>query len=434
MKTKKHIIVILSLLVIFSLPTYAHFLEEDSLGLSPESPILIYSVEDLRRIGNDKEWSLDKHYKLMNDIEFEEPEEGQSNWIPIGNNNNRFTGSFDGNMKNISGIVICDSETSTAGLIFSLQDGTVKNVWLRNIRISGLTLTSVSGLISTNINGIIDNCHVSGNLSTPESVSTGGTISAGLVAMNAGTILNSSTTGNIYGGSYVGGICGINLGFIEGCHSSISIFSGVVSGGIAAATYPSILDGAILSIKRCYTTGLIKGKELAGGIIGNIMGEILIQDCYSIATISVGPSFYGVWAGGIVAMSQENFKIERCYFKGELSFVGLTSYSYLGGIVGYCDIGTIQNCVSFYGGWILVDANYNKTEPQIDAGIAGNSYSKERFFINNITITSGGSTQSTKDLYEQLGWDFSGESPVWWFDEDTGFPQLVGVGRNMDSQ
>ena len=43
-----------------------------------ESPYLIYTLEDLKRIGNDEEWTLDKHYKMMNDIVLGKPNETES--------------------------------------------------------------------------------------------------------------------------------------------------------------------------------------------------------------------------------------------------------------------------------------------------------------------------------------------------------------------
>lgn len=49
-----------------------------------EDPYLIYSETDLRKIGNDESWTLEKSYKLMVDIILAKPTNGQSNWVPIG--------------------------------------------------------------------------------------------------------------------------------------------------------------------------------------------------------------------------------------------------------------------------------------------------------------------------------------------------------------
>ena len=414
MKTKKHIIVILSLLVIFSLPTYAHFLEEDSLGLSPESPIPIYSVEDLHRIGNNEEWTLDKHYKMMNDIAFEYPEEGQSNWTPIGDKDNWFTGSFDGNGKTIDGIVMCNFQEITAGLIYILYGGTIKNVKIINTTINCPRGTGAGGFVYRNM-GIIDNCYFNGTIIAPEGSTNG---LGGIAIGNDGLIKNSGSSGNLQGGYQSAGIVCINFSIVEDCYSIMNIIKSENAGGIATFMFSSNTDlgyGDICIIRRCFSTGTIEGSNLAGGIVCDISSDnSLIQDCYSVSDVR-GGSYYGVCLGGIVGFASGNFIIERCYFNGTIiSDVRTTRQFAIGSIISICNEGGfIQNCVYVRTGMGIV-GNPNATIKQ----------------LNNASISSAKGTRTTKNLYEQAGWDFSSESPVWWFDEDTGFPQLVGVGKS----
>ncbi len=110
-----------------------------------------------------------------------------SKWTPIGDNNNRYTGTFDGAGYEIKGLYINDSTATYAGLFgFIGTDGMVKNLTLAGSYISGGTY--VGGICGMNSGGTIKNCDNSGDFN--------------------------------FNGIYVGGICGMNRndGSITNCY------------------------------------------------------------------------------------------------------------------------------------------------------------------------------------------------------------------------
>lgn len=142
-----------------------------------QEPYLIYTEEDLKRIGNDEEWSLDKHYKLMNDIVLEKPKEGESNWRPIGTTENPFTGVFDGNGKTISNIIIVSSESNAIGFFgrISGEKTKVEGLGLLNVNINlddkTVRSTIVGTLTGSVFLGTIKDCYSIGNVSGGKSIS-----------------------------------------------------------------------------------------------------------------------------------------------------------------------------------------------------------------------------------------------------------------------
>ena len=102
--------------------------------------IEISFVEELRKIGNEAGYPLDGHYVLTQDIEKSETaswNDGKG-FEPIGNEDNRFTGTFDGQEYVIPGLAIHRPDEDYIGLFWDLGHGGV----IQNLRLEG---GSVSG-------------------------------------------------------------------------------------------------------------------------------------------------------------------------------------------------------------------------------------------------------------------------------------------------
>ncbi|MGN0592476.1 MAG: hypothetical protein ACI4JQ_04470, partial [Ruminococcus sp.] len=104
-------------------------------------------------------------------------------WTSIGNYNNKFNGTFDGQNHTISGLYFDDESKDYVGL-FGYSMGTVKNV----------------GVVDSNFNG---NDRV-----------------GGICGQNNGTITNCYYTGTFKDNGSFGGICGCNTGSIANCFST----------------------------------------------------------------------------------------------------------------------------------------------------------------------------------------------------------------------
>ena len=62
---------------------------------------------------------------------------GEENWTPIGNYSNRYTGTFDGDGYTISNLNINTSNSDYVGLFGYVDGGTVENLNLANVSVSG---------------------------------------------------------------------------------------------------------------------------------------------------------------------------------------------------------------------------------------------------------------------------------------------------------
>ena len=77
-------------------------LEENEDVFATKTLTYIYTAEDLQKIGKDEKYPLSGSYILMNDIDLS----GISNWTPIGDESNPFTGKLLGAGFTISGMQI----------------------------------------------------------------------------------------------------------------------------------------------------------------------------------------------------------------------------------------------------------------------------------------------------------------------------------------
>ena len=214
-------------------------------------------------------------------------------WTPIGTSSSSYTGTFDGGGHTITGLTINQSATSNVGLFASIAEGgTVKNLTLKDVNI---TADSNAGAIAGENRGTIENCSVSGSV--------------------------TSSSNN----SYVGGITGWNYrGTITDCHSSATVEGKAYVGGIAGQS-----DATITA---CYSTGSVTatknnttGYSFAGGVVGYNNGAVLIA-CYATDSVSGGGDF----VGGVVG-SNENGTLTACYHAtGKVSGASGST----GGVVG----------------------------------------------------------------------------------------------------
>ena len=137
--------------------------------------------------------NLSGNHTLMNDLDattagYEELASPTANqgkgWEPLGDRDNPFTGTFDGQEYQIDDLFI-NRPTLNPGIgLFSYVDegGVIENVGMVNIDVTGLL--SVGGLVGKNIGGNVSNSYSTGNV-------TGNYCVGGLVGKNEGTVSNS---------------------------------------------------------------------------------------------------------------------------------------------------------------------------------------------------------------------------------------------------
>ncbi|WP_312339091.1 hypothetical protein [Anaerospora hongkongensis] len=98
------------------------------------------------------------------------------------------------------------------------------------------------------------------------------------------------------------------------------------------------------SIARCYSTGSIKAKNIAGGLVGDInqLNVTLIQDSRSSTNIVIEEDFAGGIAGYVTSPFATNKnKVYNCFYNGNITGGNLLT---AGPIYGYCENIDVQGC------------------------------------------------------------------------------------------
>lgn len=177
-------------------------------------------------------------------------------WTPMGNYENRYTGTFDGNGHTITGLTVNQKERGNVGLIGYLgSGGKVQNLTLENVNLNGNLY--VGGVVGYSNNGTVTACTASGSINGKEYV-------GGIVGSNyLGTVTACYNTSSTVNGSYlVGGVVGQNnKGIVTACYNaSGSIYGEGTVGGVVGDNYTS-------TVTACYWS------NYAGYGIGNGTGD-----------------------------------------------------------------------------------------------------------------------------------------------------------------
>lgn len=189
-------------------------------------------------------------------------------WLPIGNAQASFNGTFDGGGYSIIGLYINDPALNGAGL-FGYVSGTVKNLTVSDFYINA---GDNSGAIAGILGGSIINCGVCGRVNDTlhdgtneyHGIITGAVASNGYAGAVAGTLdganasIVNSYSDAFVAAAYAGGIAGRSNGNIENCYSMSSCsgqiavensgtikhcFTNTFSDGCAVFDYNFTLDG-----------------------------------------------------------------------------------------------------------------------------------------------------------------------------------------------
>ena len=210
---------------------------------------------------------------LADDITLPVVTDGGSNWTPI----QGYMGAFDGGGNTITGLTINKPTESSVGLFASIAEGgTVKNLTLDNVDI---TAKSYVGAVAGQNDGTIENCSVSGNVTT-------------------GNGLNTD--------SYVGGITGKNQGTITACHSSAMVEGIMYVGGITGKNQGTIT--------ACHSSATVEGKANVGGVVGD--NSSTVTACYHATGNVTGNTTF---IGGVAGWNSEYGTVTACYWNGTVT-------------------------------------------------------------------------------------------------------------------
>ena len=188
-----------------------------------------------------------------------EKQVAELSWTPIGNSDNMYRGTFDGNGKTIKNLYINATTTNIVFFGYANEGGSIKNITFNNAKVNssgnytGILAGGVKSYIIENIKTLA-NCSVEGN----ECV-------GGIAGDARDDISNCENHAKVNGTKFVGGI----VGWYEGFGKSITSCAnyGVVTGSknIVGGMAGDFVSG---TIQNCANYGDVIGSHVVGNLIG----------------------------------------------------------------------------------------------------------------------------------------------------------------------
>ncbi|MDR1761302.1 MAG: hypothetical protein LBR55_02515 [Bacteroidales bacterium] len=276
-------------------------------------------------ISTRKNWSKDKYFKVMNDI-------NDSVNSTIGNGDGYhyyFQGNFNGNQKKITLAITAPTQYASIAL-FAYIDAA--NIY--NLTVDGYVKGNygVGGICGSANGANIINCTNYGNIS---GYAWGGGICGGT---DGGTnITNCANYGNIFTlDNYVGGIGGhTNNSNLSNCKNYGNISGYEAVGGIVGC-----LSRNTSTLSSCTNSGNITGIFAVGGITGHMHEGIKISNCLNTGTIKADRIVGGIAGGYDNTFAATNGSISNSVNSGLV-----IGKNIVGGIIGRC-LGEIKNCTN----------------------------------------------------------------------------------------
>ena len=184
-------------------------------------------------------------------------------WDPIGNSDNKYQGTFDGNGKTISNLYINVTSGYAGFFGYANEGGCIKNITFDNAKVKSTNDDYYTGILAGNAGSCIE-------------------------------YIKTLATCSVEGKNYVGGIVGKAKGNISNCENHAMVKGSYTVGGVAGSS-----EGSGTSISSCANYGDVKGTgNRVGGMVGyfdlgtiqncanygNIMGSDVVGNLIGYAT------------------------------------------------------------------------------------------------------------------------------------------------------
>ena len=231
----------------------------------------------------------------------------EKSWVPIGDSNYKYQGTFDGNNKTITNLYINASQ-NYMGLFGYTDEGTIKN----------LTFEYANVTKTNNYAGVLV-----------------GKAFRGSTLQN----IKISNTCQIKGGKYTGGIAGYLVGNAYNCVNCATV-QGIQNIGGLCGYYSGSRTGN--SMTACANYGNVTASSLGvGGLVG-YFDSGTIQDCANYGGVKGTDRIAGM-AGSVI-----NGKIQNVFSYGNISVTNKTQN--VGMVFGYSSSGATEGMVAYYSG------------------------------------------------------------------------------------
>ncbi|MBP1641242.1 MAG: filamentous hemagglutinin N-terminal protein, partial [Bacteroidetes bacterium] len=364
-------------------------------------PYLIASLENLYWIANQANNKSNnfsgKYFIQTADIDASSTSTWFSGagWTPISGTSTDFFGSYNGQGHIISGLHINRSSTGCVGLFGTLGKGTIQNLGLTNVSITGHA--NVGGLIGYLWNtATVSNCYTTGSVTATDQC-CGGLIGKddGAGGTDNNTVSQCYSGCTVSGTDYTGGLIGqafsatTTFGTITDCYATGAVTtSDVNTGGLIGWI------GAIGSVSNCYATGAVtsSGASATGGLIGSSESKSgTVNNCYATGNVTA-TLITSFEVGGLIGVASSTGTVSNCYATGTVTagttFVNgsLDFSSSIGGLIGK-NSSAVSRCFATgatYGG------NYVGGLLGLNSGVVSDCYSTGTITDNGYNGHLGG--------------------------------------------
>ena len=203
----------------------------------------------------------------------------EKSWVPIGNSNNKYQGTFDGNNKTITNLYINASQLNV-GLFGCTYEGTIKNLTFEYANVTN-TNNYVGVLVGKAFWGsTLQNIKISNTCQIKGGNYTGGI--AGYLDGNAYNCVNCAT---VQGIKYIGGLCGFySISRTGNSMTACANYGNVTASSLGVGGLVGYFDSG--TIQDCANYGDVKGTDRIAGMAGSVNNG-KIQNVFSYGNISV---------------------------------------------------------------------------------------------------------------------------------------------------
>ena len=220
----------------------------------------------------------------------------EKSWVPIGDSNNKYQGTFDGNHKTITNLYINASQYYT-GLFGFTYEGTIKNLTFEYANVTE-TNNYAGVLVGKAFGGsTLQNIKISNTCQIKGGKYTGGI--AGYLVGNAYNCVNYAT---VQGIQYIGGLCGhYSISRTGNSMTACANYGNVTASSLDVGGLVGYFDSG--TIQDCANYGGVKGTERVAGMVGSVTNG-KIQNVFSYGNISVTNKtqkvgmFFGLFRSG----------------------------------------------------------------------------------------------------------------------------------------
>lgn len=299
-----------------------------------DDPYILNNTNAFLKIGAMLRDGETVYFKLATDIDLDgtewEPVNGEGKKIAldgqghaIKNLSASLFSVLEGSVQNliIDGVNISATNASCgvlAGLAGSAEKPNAvvaKDITIKNAEISN-TNNRVGGLIGYLLGGVVENVNV-------ECTVSGGQQIGGLIGrMEAGSLINCASSGDVTSTNYYsGGLVGyIETATVKGCSASGKVVNGSTGYSRVGGLIGQMQGG---SVENCYATGDVEGLgHFGGGLIGvaDTKATIDISTSYATGDVKLPQTNNKAGAGGLLGYVEKGtVTISNCYSTGAIT-------------------------------------------------------------------------------------------------------------------